>query len=349
MNTQSNKSNKKVLFICCGQKWYTRNEYIIELLNEQYDTDIIASNKKTYLLRIIKVLYKFFFTKNKKKYDFIYVGFLAQALIPFVKLLYSGPITGDFFLSIYDTLCNDRKKINPKSIFGKIIYKYEKWILNMVNLVIVDCYASKKYFEKTFNCNKEKISVIYVLANKKLFYPMEDRGSQNKNLRVFFYGSCQPLHGVDTILKAAKLLENKKILFTMIGPIKKSYRDLVKKLNLSNVKFINWVKYNKLPYYIAHADICLGGHFGKTEKAKRVIAGKTFQFASMKKAFILGDNEANNELFKNKKNCLMVKMHDEHSLAEAIKLLKNNRQLKEEISQNAREAVVNIKLIHPTK
>ena len=289
MDTQENKSNNKVLFICSGQKWYTRNEYIIGLLNKQYDADIIASNKKNYLLRIIDVLCQFLFKKNKKNYKFIYVGFLAQALIPFVRLFYSGPLVGDFFLSIFDTLCIDRKKINPKSILGKLIYKYEKWTLSKVDAIIVDCHASKKYFENIFECKKEKIYVIYVLANKKLFNPMKSTSSQDKNLKIFFYGSCQPLHGISTILKTAKLLENKNVTFTMIGPIEKSYSHLIKKLNLNNVKFIDWVEYSKLPHYISRADICLGGHFGKTEKAKRVIAGKTFQLASMKKAFILSE------------------------------------------------------------
>lgn len=336
-------NKKKVLFICSRERWYTRNEYIIDILNKKYKTDIISSNRKGYWSRVISVLGKFLFIKNKRKYDFIYIGFFSQILIPFIKLFYTKKIIADFFVPLYDTLCYDRKKVSPKSLLGKLIYNYEKFVLNKANFITVDTRAHKKYFAKTFKYSEAKIMIIYALANKKLFYPRNNIYKRNEKFKVFFYGTCQPLHGINIILRAAKLLENENIIFTLVGPIQKKYNDLIRNLNLFNIEFINWVNYSELPLYIAQADICLGGHFGNTKKAGRTIAGKTFQFAAMKKAIVLGDSPANREIFHNNKNCLMVKINDENDLANAILKLTNNETIREKISQNAFNTVTKIK------
>jgi len=117
---------------------------------------------------------------------------------------------------------------------------------------------------------------------------------------VFWYGNVLHVQGVGVILKAAKLLEsNKNILFRLVGPIRKKYKKLLDELRLTNVEFIDYIPYEKLPYEIAKADLCLGGHFSDLPKARRVIAGKTFQFLAMKKKTIVGELLANQVFCKN--------------------------------------------------
>ena len=73
--------------------------------------------------------------------------------------------------------------------------------------------------------------------------------------------------------------------------------------------------------------LLLGVMPGDTDKAKRVIAGKTFQFIAMKKPVILGDNNANREIFENEKNCLMVNHSEEDEIAEKILMLSRDKEL----------------------
>ena len=110
-----NEQRKKVLFICSRDINYTRNEFIAGLLQKKYDADIVFSNQRYYCVRIARVFWSYLKIKNKKKYDFIYVGFFAQALIPLVRCFYSGKIIGDYFISLHDTLCLDRKIFNKNS------------------------------------------------------------------------------------------------------------------------------------------------------------------------------------------------------------------------------------------
>ncbi len=344
MNIEEENNKQKVLFIFSAQVWYTRNEYISKLLKNKYSVDVICSKRKGYFFRLLEVFFKFIFLKNKKQYHSIYVGFLAQPLVPLVALLYKGRIVSDFFISLFDTICEDRKIIKPKSFLGKILYKFEKWTLGKSTLVLTDTKQSKKYYINTYNIREDKIRELYVLANEKIFYKREVK--KEGIFDVFFYGSNRPLHGIDVILKAAQILKTEDIKFTLIGPIKRNYKELASKLSSEKVEFIDWVDYNDLPDYIAKADICLGGQFSQNKKAKRVIAGKTFQFAVMGKAMILGENKANKELFENKKDCLMVEMGNTEELARAILVLKNDKELLEKIAANAIITIGKIKSIN---
>ncbi len=101
---------------------------------------------------------------------------------------------------------------------------------------------------------------------------------------------------------------------------------IINKLNLNNVKFTERVPYNDLPKEIATADLCLGGHFSNSPKAKRVISIKSFEFTACKKPIILGDNLATRELFIDSKKTIFCKMNDEKALAEAILLFKTSQK-----------------------
>ena len=126
----------------------------------------------------------------------------------------------------------------------------------------------------------------------------------------------------------------KDIEFIVVGrgPEHTRVRELAQGMGADNIRFIDWLPYEQLPIEIAQADICLGGHFSDIDKAKRVIAGKTFQFLAMKKPVIVGDCVGNRELLTNRKNAIFVTMADAGALAEGILELKLNEGLRERIA-----------------
>ena len=185
-----------------------------------------------------------------------------------------------------------------------------------------------KYFIREFNVPKSKIYYLYVGCNKELFKPVKIR-RKDSCFTVLWYGEGLPVQGVDIILKAAKYLENyKDVTFHLIGPLRKKYYSLISKLKLSNVRFTDRIPYKDLPREIAKANLCLGGHFSNVPKAKRVISIKTFEFSACDKPLILGDNQANKEIFKSDNKTIFCKMNDEKALAEVIlSFIKYNENL----------------------
>jgi glycosyltransferase involved in cell wall biosynthesis len=301
----------RVLYISTYDPNYTRTETLLGLFKtNKINHRTILPGKGKYLQAIKQLI------KNKKDYDVIFVGFRGQELLPFIRLFTKKPIIFDSFLSLYDTLCFDRKVFKPKSFLGRFLKSYEIFLCKISNTVLVDTKTHKDYFEKEFN--KKNIDYLYVGCNTKIFKPTKIQENKSEKI-VFWYGYANPLQGVDVILKSAKILEkNKKIKFKLVGPIKGKYSNLIKKLQLKNMEFIDFIPYNKLPNEINKADICLGGHFSNKDKAKRVIAGKTFQFLACNKPTIIGDNSANRELFKDKGIIHFVKMNNEKALANKI-------------------------------
>jgi glycosyltransferase involved in cell wall biosynthesis len=251
-------------------------------------------------------------------------------MLPFSRLS-NQPILFDAFVSTFDTLCADRKVFSPKSPLGKIALWLDQYSCNRATRVMVDTFAQSLFFSSTIGIPQEKIDVLPVGADDRIFFPNNEiKASDNE---VLFYGSLLPLHGVNTILNAAKILEKENIRFKLIGPFKKD--NLLSEPLPLNIELLPPVPLNMLPQHIAEATVCLGGHFGDSEKARRTIAGKTYQCIAMGKPTIVGANPANAELLKHTKDAWFCKMNDAQSLADAISTLMNSKQTRDEIGENA--------------
>jgi glycosyltransferase involved in cell wall biosynthesis len=129
---------------------------------------------------------------------------------------------------------------------------------------------------------------------------------------------------------------------------------LAGQLNASNVEFVPPVSYAGLPGEIAAADLCLGGPFGNTPKAHRVIPGKIFQFLAMRRPMIATDTPANRELLTHGRDAYLIPTADPEALAAAISLLQEDVMLREMLAargyeryqQQCSEAVIREALHH---
>jgi glycosyltransferase involved in cell wall biosynthesis len=318
-----NKSdNLTILFLCGRELSYTRNNVLYNALSNRGKVKDISSSHKNYLIRHLIVIYRFLI--SRRDYDVVFVGFYGQLLVPVVRLFTRKPIIFDAFISTYQTLCFDRKKFSPRSPVGKLAFYLDKYSCNKSNKILLDTNAHIDYFVNTFGIDKNKFLRIFVGADEELFYPRP--AVKNKKPIVFTYSAYQPLHGTEYIVEAAKILENKaNFIIVGKGIERKKIDNLVAKLKPKNITFIDWVPYKKLPEYISKSDVCLGGHFGNTQKAKMVIAGKTFQFIAMKKPTILTINMANLELFSQQEG-MFCEQADEKSLAKKINELITDRK-----------------------
>lgn len=325
----------KLLYVCGKERSYIRNVLILKgLQNCSYNIIDCSDTSKTYLARFIKTGYKFLAAK-KEGINFVFVGCLGHHLVPMIKKTTAKPIIFDPFVSTYDTMCLDRKKFKSDSPAGKFFYWLDKYSCEQAGRILLDTDAHIDYFSSTFGLPKNRFHRVFVGADESVFFPRKAE-REDRRFRIFYYSSFLPLHGMAYVVQAARKLQNdKEIEFLVVGKGQehKKVRNLAQRIGVENVRFIDWVPYENLPREIANADICLGGHFSDIEKAKRVIAGKTFQFIAMKKPVIVGDCPGNRELFTNRENALFAKMADADSLAAAILELKNDEPLRTKIAE----------------
>lgn len=309
---------QNILFISTKNKDYIRNQQEIRLLrkNAEIYNEIVFSDK-SYFKRILKV-YAACSKSIWKKSDIIYVGFAPQLLVPFLKRWKKEKyVIVDFFISLFDTFVHDRKYVKEKSWIAKVLYKIDKLTLDCCHYVIVDTQADRDYFSKEFHIPFNKMEVMYLEADSSIY---DIHKYERKKMRVLYFGSVLPLQGVDVVLEAARILKtHRDISFIIIGPLKEMNENCY-----PNVIFYHWLPQKKLAEQIAIADLCIAGHFNKEiEKAKRTIPGKAYIYEAMKKPMILGDNEANHELFQEDLMHYYVEMGNAGALAEKIVDVKN--------------------------
>jgi glycosyltransferase involved in cell wall biosynthesis len=252
------------------------------------------------------------------------LGFRGYEFFWIVRLITMGKVLiYDHMMSPYDSLVNEKKTIRRDGLFGKAVYFYEKYILSASDLVLTDTNIHKRYFHELFDIPLEKIEAVPVGTDEDLFQLDDSMNTTARSglFEVLYFGSFLPLHGMDVILKAASILRDNPIHFTLIGGNRlnlSSFHDTIRRLDLNNVTHIDWVEFEELPNYVAQANLGLGGAFGNTGQASRVITGKTFQFLAMAKPVVIGQYHGDDNGFEDKVNCLLVPRGDEQALSNAI-------------------------------
>lgn len=329
-------SAKTLLFTATREPCYVRNLLVRRALAHFGQLTEATSPWPAYPLRLAAVAGQLLLRRPRA--DLVWAGFFGQPLVPFVKRLYPGrPLVLDAFVSAYDTLCLDRQTFKKDSAGGLLARLLDYWAFRRADVVVVDTLAQGRFLTEEFGVEPAKVLVHYLGYDEEIFRPLPPPA--DAAVCVFFYGSFLPLHGLETILAAAKLLASEPAIhFVIGGPLRRRYRGTD---TPPNVRFVGYIPYARLPEFIFKAQICLAGPFGTTPKADRVITGKTYQFLACRRATIVGDNEANRELLVPNRDALFVPRGNPEALAEAIRLLARHPAVREDLaeagSQRARQ------------
>lgn len=312
-------SGKNVLYITTHRISYIRCTQELEILKQRAkNVKVLYSEMNNHIFSALKILMWLLFNSTKS-YEVVVVSYMSQLIVPIMYWRFKGVLVVDFFISLWDSLVYDRKRIRKDSIGAKLVYRLDKCSVDKAKLVIADTKAHAEFFRQEFGIPSDKIEVMYLEADKSIYYPMiveRPKEWMGKYL-VIYFGTVIPLQGFEVVLNAVEILkDNSDIHFIIIGPISTEY----KQKNLSNATFINWVSQIDLAKYIAMSDLCLAGHFnGGIKKADRTIPTKAYIYEAMNKSMILGDSQANHELFIEDNRHSFVKMGDAEQLAQKIK------------------------------
>lgn len=328
INSISDIKNKRVLYIATKNSDYLRLTQELRILRENgCEVTEIVSPSKSYPKRLIYVFRKLLSVKIKD-YDMSFVGFAPQLVMPlFGRKLRKKSVMEDFFISMYDTLCCDRKKFRPNGLIGRLLHHIDAKTLAMADKAVCDTNAHGEFFCREFDFPCSKMTTLYLEADSDIYYPRET--AENKEFTVLYFGSVLPLQGVSVILDAIGLLKDEQgIRFVFVGPLGKD--NIRKGENIT--EYIQWLPQEKLAERIAQADLCLAGHFsGDIMKAKRTIPGKAYIYRAMNKPMILGDNSANHELYSEDQDGIyFVEMGDPRALAELILRIRDRKEEKHE-------------------
>jgi glycosyltransferase involved in cell wall biosynthesis len=260
--------------------------------------------------------------------DVVVVGYMGQLDVLVLRPLarFRGvPVVWDQFISLYDAVVNDRRQLSKRHPLAKGLYLWEWTACRAADAVLMDTQEHAAHITKMFRLRAGLVRSVWVGAETDVFPPVSCRATPQGDLRVLFYGQLIPLHGVKTIVEAARLLQGTGIRFVLIGSGQELelLDALLAEEPLSNLEWHPWVEYERLVEYINEADVCLG-IFGSTDKASRVIPNKVFQALAAGRPLVTRDSPAIRELLAiDIEGISLVPPADPRALANALLGLAN--------------------------
>jgi glycosyltransferase involved in cell wall biosynthesis len=195
------------------------------------------------------------------------------------------------FISLHDTVTGDRNLRAASSPLGRVARLVDTLACRSASLVMADTPAHADFFAALTDVPRAKFRVLWVGAQESVFSPVADV-EPDPDL-VLFYGTFIPLQGIETIVRAAKLLEGSGARVRIIGDGQERTRveRLVDELEVSNVELVAPMPLEALPAEVARAALCLG-IFGTTDKAARVVPTKLYEALAVGRPVLTGDSEA---------------------------------------------------------
>lgn len=235
---------------------------------------------------------------RKGRIDIIYVPYpgifslLAYCIFP---RAFRPPIVSDVFISLYDTVVLDRGLFRADSVVGRILFRLEKISLHQLDVATVDTEENKLFLSELFGIELARLEVLPLMIDEECYrrMPVIPADSEKERVKVLFFGSFVPLHGIEVILGAAERLSDVgNIEFMIVGdgqvaPSLES-RLLGGKARVDWRR--GWMRPEELAELIAKADICLGV-FGSGDKAKRVWPLKSYLAMRAGKCVVTGETK----------------------------------------------------------
>ena len=162
-------------------------------------------------------------------------------------------------------------------------------------------------------------------------------GYSDEDFILFYGGIIGHAQGLELILNAAKLLEEKdRIKFVLLGsgPEKEKLLSLKQELQLTNLEFYDAVPKSKMQEIIMDMDATIVP-LKRLDLFKGAIPSKIFENLALKKPILLGLEGEAKQLFIDEGNCgLAFEPENTEDLVKQIITLYNNPELAKELGEN---------------
>jgi len=242
--------------------------------------------------------------------DVVYVCTLNVDVNIFYELLWAKllrkKVIVDFYVSVFDTVVLDRKWFKEGGVMAKLALLCDKMFLFLSDKCVFTGETEEKYWLKTVGYKGKLDSICIPLG-----IPERPRvkgkfiNGERESMNICWWGSYQPLHGLENILQAVRILKDQDLpvhCFFFGNNIEKEryYLNIAKENGVAEMcmfscdyTFAN----DKLPRFLEeNCDIALG-QFGTSEKAKLGPSNKVLEACSMRCVVLTKSCEGMNKFF----------------------------------------------------
>lgn len=307
---------------------YSRTRIILAGLRET-GINVIEVNDRRKGFAKYRSLWRKLRTLNGE-YDVTIIGFGDARLMPvFARLIGGKNIVWEALFSQYDNWVFDRKLAKPHS-FKAYLYWFLDWLgCRVSDCILLDTKLHQQYFVDTFGVPVQKLAHVYVGADTAIFHPQAWH-APTSTFEVEFHGKYFPMQGTDVIVRAAKLLENENVHFTLIGSGQElaSTKALAVSLNTSNITFEPFLPQERIVEFVRNADICIG-LIGGVPRVVRAIPTKLWEAAAMARVSVNASPGSLEEVFTPGVDVIGIPPGNHEQLATKIRELKMSGRAEE--------------------
>jgi glycosyltransferase involved in cell wall biosynthesis len=342
----------RVLYFGTYERDYPRNAQVISCLRTagadvvEHHVGVWEGTRHKWSLgaaaavRLLAAESRLLLERPREGFDAVIVGYPGHLDLPAARRAARGrPVLFNPLVSLTETLVEDRKRFAPGSPAARALRALDRRALRGADLVVADTAQNAEALAELGDLPPGRVAVCFVGAEERLFRP---GWSPPSRFHALFVGKLIPLHGVETILEAARLAP--EVPFRIVGS---GQLDDVVASAPSNVERVAWLEYDELPAAI-HASGCALGIFGTSAKAQRVIPNKAFQALACGAPLVTADTPAARELLRDGESALLVPPGEPAALAAAVRRLAEDDALTRHIGagglaayrQRASEAVL---------
>jgi len=265
--------------------------------------------------------------------DAIVAGYPAQPDAPFAWLAARRrrvPLVVDAMISFWDTLAGDRGRVGAAA--GAALASLDRLALAAGDLVLADTQANADFLARRFGVPRSKLAVVPVGAEPHLFpATAQPEGPPH----ALFVGKLSPLHGLDTLLEAARRPGVPPLRIVGEGQMGAWLAQELRRDRPAGLEHVPWIAYERLGRAHAEAAICLGV-FGRSDKAARVVPNKVFQAMAAARPVVTADTPGARELLTDGVDALLVPPGDAGALAAALTRLAADPALRARLGAGAR-------------
>jgi putative colanic acid biosynthesis glycosyltransferase WcaI len=211
--------------------------------------------------------------------------------------------------------------------------------------IVVVTPAFKEHLIKCWNVPEQKISVVENGVETDLFRPCAPTkvpGTEGRFV-ICYIGTMGMAHGLETLIAAAERLQRilPEAMFLLIGEGAEKDRitQLAAARALSNLHFLGQQPRERIPGYIAGADVCLV-ILRKTDLFKTVIPTKLLEYMACERPVIVAVDGQARQIVEEAGAGVFVEPGDSNALAEAVRILAANPEHRRRMGVGAREFVV---------
>lgn len=268
------------------------------------------------------------FLANKETYDAVIIGYTLPHFVPLIRLLTIKKIVFNAIASQYEA------NVISRNIYGSHpLMTFKWWIVDFISFhlsskILLESNAQIDFVHNLFLVPRRNLVRSWVSVDENIFF-RDSSIKKYSEFTVLFRGRFLPESGIDTIIKAAKILEDKGVNFLIIGHgfLYRTVNKLMRELHPQNVtKIEEFLSCDELREKMLACHLSLG-QLADHPRLARTLPFKLYESLALGLPYLTGIGTGVLELVKDGETCITVTPNDPIELAEKILLLKKNPKM----------------------